>query len=43
MQIVVIPMKRKKVALERIERDENEAIQENVVVQHTHSEHLDSP
>ncbi|EGH24059.1 hypothetical protein PSYMO_22358 [Pseudomonas amygdali pv. mori str. 301020] len=43
MQIVVIPMKRKKVALERIERDRNQPIQGNVVMPHTHSEHSDSP
>ncbi|MEQ4340590.1 hypothetical protein ABNM62_19225 [Pseudomonas syringae] len=40
MHVLVIPMRRKGVALERKERDRYEAIQGNVIVRSTHSEYL---
>ncbi|RXT69808.1 hypothetical protein [Pseudomonas syringae] len=40
MQVLVMPMRRKGVALERRERDRHEAIQGNVIVRSTRSEYL---
>ncbi|KPZ26936.1 MULTISPECIES: hypothetical protein [Pseudomonas syringae group] len=40
MQVLVIPMRRKGVALEPRERERYEAIQGNVIVRSTHSEYL---
>ncbi|KIY16889.1 hypothetical protein [Pseudomonas amygdali] len=40
MQVMIVPMRRKGVALERTERDRYEAIIGNVIVRSTHSENL---